>query len=108
MAQIPNPKENFKEYQQALFKALVSATAAANQIPTEDLGFYRSLDRQFAKNLDTCGSRLLQIANSLLDHCAKDTGVEAPSYDDVDDVTDRYRGVIEVVDGLLERAVCGF
>ncbi|KAI9496799.1 ribonuclease H-like domain-containing protein [Zychaea mexicana] len=107
MASIPDPKRQFKEFQQSFFKALVSATAASNAIPVNDVGYLRSLDRQFAKDLDTCGSRLLKTSNQLLQHCSADTGVEASTYEDVDDVNERYGGVVDVVDGLLEKAdVC--
>ncbi|KAG0182777.1 exosome nuclease subunit [Apophysomyces sp. BC1021] len=107
MADIPNPAEQFKEFQGSLFKALVSATTAATGLPSDDLGFYRSLDRDFAKDLDQVGSRLLRLSNQLLQHCAGDTGADASTYDDVDDVTDRYGGVIDVVDSLFEKAdVC--
>lgn len=102
---VPDPKSQFKEYQESLFKSLVAATNAANALPSDDLGFYRSLDRQFAKDLDTCGSRLLTVANTVVQHCSSDTGAEFTSVDDVDDATFRFNNVIDVVDGLLEKAV---
>lgn len=102
---VPDPKSQFKEYQESLFKSLVAATNAANALPSDDLGFYRSLDRQFAKDLDTCGSRLLTVANNVVQHCSGDTGAEFTSVDDVDDATFRFNNVIDVVDGLLEKAV---
>ncbi|CDS03624.1 hypothetical protein LRAMOSA01026 [Lichtheimia ramosa] len=101
---VPDPKSQFKEYQESLFKSLVAATNAANALPSDDLGFYRSLDRQFAKDLDTCGSRLLTVANNVVQHCSGDTGAEFTSVDDVDDATFRFNNVIDVVDGLLEKA----
>ncbi|KAI7883627.1 hypothetical protein K492DRAFT_205290 [Lichtheimia hyalospora FSU 10163] len=101
---VPDPKDQFKEYQESLFKSLVAATNAANALPSDDLGFYRSLDRQFAKDLDTCGSRLLTVANNVVQHCSGDTGTEFMTVDDVDDATFRFNNVIDVVDGLLEKA----
>ncbi|KAI7869011.1 ribonuclease H-like domain-containing protein [Spinellus fusiger] len=106
-AEIPDPALQFKEYQASLFKALVSATSASNSIPSKDLGFYRSLDREFAKDLDHVGSRLLTLSNALLQQCSNSTGINTPSYDDVDDVVDRYDSIIDVMDGLFEKAdVC--
>lgn len=102
---IPDPRQDYKGYQQSLFKALVSATAASNAISTEDIGFYRSLDRQFAKDLDICGSKVLQIANRIAKHAALDTGSQIQSFEDVDDVVDQFDNVVDVVDSLLERAV---
>ncbi|KAI9254611.1 ribonuclease H-like domain-containing protein [Phascolomyces articulosus] len=107
MTSIPDPKGQFKEYQQSLFNALVSATKASSAIPVKDVGFLRSLDRQFAKDLDTSGSRLLKATNQLLQQCSSDTGVQVSKYEDIDDVNERYGGVVDIIDSLLEKAdVC--
>ncbi|KAI8384297.1 ribonuclease H-like domain-containing protein [Radiomyces spectabilis] len=103
-ADIPDPATNFKAYQASLFKALVSATSAANALPPNDLGFYRSLDRDFAKNLDSAGSRVLDLSNRLLQQASNDTGIVASKYEDIDDVVDRYGSAVDVMDSLLEKA----
>ncbi|ORZ19396.1 ribonuclease H-like domain-containing protein [Absidia repens] len=105
---IPDPLTDFKGYQASLFKALTSATNASNAIPVEDLGFLRTLDRTFAKDLDLSSDALLKVANNLTGHCAKDIGLESTQKtNDIDDVNDRFSGVIDVIDGLFERAdVC--
>ncbi|KAI9359381.1 ribonuclease H-like domain-containing protein [Pilaira anomala] len=100
----PNPVKDFKGFQNSLFKALVAATAAANSIPVEEVGFYRSLDRDFAKDLDHAGSSALAIGNSLLQQCASDTGLEVKSFEDIDEVIQRYGVATDVCDGLLEKA----
>ncbi|OAD69496.1 hypothetical protein PHYBLDRAFT_96888, partial [Phycomyces blakesleeanus NRRL 1555(-)] len=89
--------------QASLFKALVSAASASNALPIEDMGFYRTLDKEFSKGIDHVGSRLLSISNNLLQKCSDDTGISAKDYEDVDDVVDNFNGVVDVVDGLLER-----
>ncbi|KAI8979910.1 ribonuclease H-like domain-containing protein [Pilobolus umbonatus] len=99
-----DPAADFKGYQNALFKSLVSATAAINSIPVDEIGFYRSLDRQFAKVLDQTASICLSTANNLLHRCADDVGIEHKQFDDVDDVTQRYKSVTEVCDGLVDKA----
>ncbi|KAI8369915.1 ribonuclease H-like domain-containing protein [Choanephora cucurbitarum] len=101
---IPDPVKDFKSFQTSLFKSLVSATAAANSISVEEIGFYRSLDRQFAKDLDLAGSSTLSLGNSLLQHGAADCGIFVKSFDDIDDVSERYGSVIDVCDSLLEKA----
>ncbi|KAI8097670.1 ribonuclease H-like domain-containing protein [Halteromyces radiatus] len=105
---IPDPITDFQNYQASLFKAITSATNAANCIPVEDLGFFRSLDRHFARDLDQSGEALLNLGNKLTAHCAKDLGVGTDQkMDDIDDVNDRFSSVIDVIDGLFERAdVC--
>ncbi|KAI8085942.1 ribonuclease H-like domain-containing protein [Gilbertella persicaria] len=102
--EIPDPLKDFKDFQSSLFKSLVSATAAANSISVEEVGFYRSLDRQFAKDLDHAGSSSLSMGNALLQHSAADCGATAKSFEDVDDVLDRYGSVVDVCDSLLEKA----
>ncbi|KAI8637058.1 ribonuclease H-like domain-containing protein [Parasitella parasitica] len=101
---IPDPIKDFAGYQGSLFKSLLAATAAANSIPTEEWGFFRSLDRQFAKDLDQAGASSLSIGNALLHHCATDCGLVVKSFGDVDDVVERYGAAIDVCDGLLEKA----
>jgi hypothetical protein len=103
---IPDPSVDFKAYQTSLFKSLVSATAAVNSIPVSDVGYFRTLDRSFAKELDQATSNTLSLANSLLQHCALDAGIESQTdFEDVDDVVRGYGDVIDVCDNLLEKAV---
>lgn len=101
----PDPVKDFKGFQASLFKSLVAATAAANSIPIEEVGFYRSLDRDFAKDLDHAGSSSLAIGNALLQQCATDSGLEVMNFEDIDDVVQRYGTATDVCDGLLEKAV---
>lgn len=102
---IPDPIKDFKSFQSSLFKSLVAATAAANSIPVEEVGFFRSLDRQFAKDLDHAGSSSLSIGNSLLQLCADDCGLNVRPFEDIDDVVGSYGKATDVCDGLLEKAV---
>lgn len=103
--EIPDPVVDFKGFQSSLFKSLVAATAAANSIPVEEVGFYRSLDRTFAKDLDQAGSSALNIGNTLLQQCAIDSGLEVKKFEDIDDVVQRYGVTTDVCDSLLEKAV---
>jgi exosome complex exonuclease RRP6 len=103
--EIPDAIKDFKGFRTSLFASLKSATVAANSIPVEEVGFYRSLDRDFAKDLDHAGSSALTIGNALLQQCAVDSGLEVNSFEDVDDVLQRYGAANDVCDGLLEKAV---
>ncbi|KAI7906905.1 ribonuclease H-like domain-containing protein [Cokeromyces recurvatus] len=102
--EIPDPVQDFKAFQSSLFKSLVSATAAVNSIPVEEVGFFRSLDRGFAKDLEQAGSNSLSIGNALLQQCAIDCGLLVKSFEDTDDVVERYGSVTDVCDSLLEKA----
>ncbi|CAO3653430.1 unnamed protein product [Mucor hiemalis] len=101
---VPDPISNFQGFQTSLFKSLVAATAAANSIPVEEVGFFRSLDRTFAKDLDHAGSSALSMGNALLQHCAINSGLEVKDFDNVDNVVQRYGAATDVCDGLLEKA----
>jgi hypothetical protein len=101
----PHPLRDFKEYQNALFTALTGATRAANAIPIADLGYFRSLDRGFAKTLDSCSEKVLNLSNNMLKYASVDDSEAAPRFYDIDDVMDRYGIAIDVVDNLLEKAV---
>ncbi|KAG1138973.1 hypothetical protein G6F37_012357 [Rhizopus arrhizus] len=103
--EIPDPLVDFKGYQTSLFKSLVSATAAVNSIPVGDVGYFRSLDRSFAKELDQATASTLYLGNSLLEQCTLNAGIEAStSFEDVDDVVRGYGSVIDVCDSLLDKA----
>lgn len=104
-SEIPDPVTDFKGFQSSLFKSLVAATSAANAIKVEEVGFYRSLDRDFAKDLDQAGLSALATGNELMEHCATDGGIFTKTFDDKDDVIDRYGSVTDICDSLLEKAV---
>ena len=108
--------------------ALDELTTAVNGLPTSksDINFHRTMDRQFAKDLDDASSRVLQMTERLLSMVdsgqreAKGKGKDkadlrgAPKaaekprrkLEEEEDVIDGYkRGVLSVVDGLLEDSV---
>ena len=78
--------------------------------PKSDLSFHRTLDRKFAKNQDEAGDRILKLADRLLgtvhSGSAAAKGKARRKLEDDDDVVDGYRrGVLDVVNCLLEDAV---
>ncbi|ORX34217.1 ribonuclease H-like domain-containing protein [Kockovaella imperatae] len=85
------------------------ATTHANALPPKsDLSFHRTLHRKFAKDQDEASSRILKLADSLLAKVQTDIsskGKARRKIEDEEDVVDGYRrGVMDVVNGLLEDA----
>ena len=95
---------NFKTFQDTVSSALVSVTRTATGISAEDLGFQRSLDPTFADTLDKQNARLLVLAEHLLANAASGSEVVGPKLHDADAVESSWRGVVDVVDSLLEKA----
>jgi exosome complex exonuclease RRP6 len=125
---VPSPTQSFDEYLPVITAALDELTTAANGLPTSksDINFNRTMDRKFAKDLDDASSRVLQMTERLLsmvdvgqremkgkgkdkvDFKAAPKAAEKPrrKLEEEEDVIDGYkRGVLSVVDGLLEDSV---
>ncbi|KAI9850992.1 MAG: exosome nuclease subunit [Thelocarpon superellum] len=93
--------------QDRITAALVASTKGAAQLAAEDLPFQRSLDPTFGQALDRQTSRLLNIAQGLIRTAVTGSDITIPQLHDVDDVDNHWRGVVDVVDTLLEQAdVC--
>ena len=98
--------EDFKSWQERLQAALISATRTTNRIANEDLSFQRTIDPSVADQLDKSTSRLLGLSNQLLASATSlKPGAKKPRpLEDVDDVDIQWRGVVDVLDSLLEKA----
>lgn len=125
----PSPADfdRFLPHITSLFDKLT--THAASLPPKSDLAFHRTLDRSFARGLDSTSERVLALTEKLLSVLevdvagkGKDKGKEKERGTvasgsgargkgrrkllEEEDVVDGFRrGVVEVVDGLLEDAV---
>lgn len=95
---------DFKALQDTIQQSLVATTRSATQISSEDLGFHRSLDPSLATSLDKQNARLLALAERLLGNAASNTEIVRPRLPDVDAVDGNWRGIVDVVDSLLEKA----
>ncbi|TEY78795.1 hypothetical protein BOTCAL_0045g00110 [Botryotinia calthae] len=95
--------QDFKSLQDEVQAALVSTVKTAGYIASEDLGFHRSLNPEVGSALDEQNARLLALANQLLKSAASVSGIQVPILEDVDDVDNNWRGVVDVVDSLLEK-----
>lgn len=95
---------DFKALQDSISASLVSTTRTAGQIASEDVSFHRSLDPSLGTVLDRQNARLLALAERLLSNAASNTEVVCPPLPDADAVDGNWRGIVDVVDSLLEKA----
>ena len=95
---------DLKALQERIQKALVSTVKYTNRITTEDLGFHRTVNPDVAEKLDETTARVLDISTRLLRSAAKACNVKAPKLEDVEDIDISWRGVVDVVDTVLEKA----
>ena len=100
------PGAPFAEFQDEAYKAVMSMTKSAARIAAEDIPFHRSTDIDFAATLDTCNDQILGMINQLLRTATAGSDVTAPRLKDVDDIDSKWKDIIDVVDYMLEIAVC--
>ncbi|KAH9829634.1 uncharacterized protein C8Q71DRAFT_717962 [Rhodofomes roseus] len=105
----PTPA-SFNDYNTALQTAALKATKHAAQLPA-DIPFHRSVDRAFAKDIDTASARVLALANRLLALAATTDSSAAAKrkgkarLESEEDVVDNFHAVVvDSMDQLLERA----
>jgi len=96
--------QDFKSLQDQIQAALIATTRTSGQISSEDLGFQRSLNPEVATALDEQSARLLALSSSLLKSATSLADLRAPVLEDVEDVENNWRSVVDVVDSLLEKA----
>lgn len=128
---MPSPTDAFQDYLPIITSALDRLTTSANALPgsRSDINFHRTMDRGFANALDDASERVLRMAEKLLSMveldqeemkgkgkakesvksakpAAKAASKVRRKLEEEEDVVDGYkRGVLSVVDGLLEDAV---
>jgi exosome complex exonuclease RRP6 len=97
----------FDAYNGRLQASALKATKAAAGFP-EDITFHRSIDRDLAKQLDSCSAKVLELTNSLLvlaSSASSSKGKGKTKLEDPDDLTDLFESVVvETMDRLLEGA----
>src|SRR4051812_6586835 len=99
-----DPTQDFKSLQDQIQQALIATTKTSGQIASEDLGFHRSLDPGVGTALDEQSARLLALSTALLKSASSLSELTTPVLEDVDDVENNWRNVVDVVDSLLEKA----
>jgi exosome complex exonuclease RRP6 len=96
--------DSFKTLQDSISSALVSTTRAATRLSSADIPFQRSLDPAVGTTLDQQNARLLHLAQRLLETAAASSDAVGPKLPDVDAIDGNWKGIIDVVDSLLEKA----
>lgn len=96
--------QDFKSLQDQITSALLATTRATGAVASEDLGFHRSFNSEVGTAIDEQSQRLLSLAGALLKSAASIAELRAPVLEDADDVENNWRGVVDVVDALLEKS----
>jgi exosome complex exonuclease RRP6 len=96
--------DSFKTLQDEISKALVSTTRSASHIGAADIAFQRSLNPEVGAQLDAQNARLLHLAQRLLENAAASSDAVGPKLPDVEAIDANWRGVVDVIDSLLEKA----
>ena len=96
--------QDFMSLQDEIQAALIAATRTGSQISSEDLAFHRSLNPEVGTLLDEQTTRLLTLSSSLLKSAASLAELKAPVLTETDDVDNQWRGIVDVLDSLLEKA----
>jgi exosome complex exonuclease RRP6 len=96
--------DSFKTLQDEISKALVATTRSASHIGAADIAFQRSLNPEVGAQLDAQNARLLHLAQRLLGTAAASSDAVGPKLPDVEALDANWRGVVDVIDSLLEKA----
>ncbi|KAK1143068.1 exosome nuclease subunit [Aspergillus melleus] len=95
---------DFPPFQARLTSSLVQMTRTVGQLSAEDLTFHRSSSSELTESLDEQSDRILSLTSSILKAATAGTDLAAPSLQDEDSIEDNWRGVVDVIDALLEKA----
>ncbi|KAL4892121.1 ribonuclease H-like domain-containing protein [Aspergillus ambiguus] len=95
---------DFPPFQQQLSSSLVQVTRTVGQLSAEDLNFHRSSSAEVSGSLDEQSGRILSLTSSILKAATAGTDLSTPTLEDEDSVEDNWRGVVDVIDALLEKA----
>jgi exosome complex exonuclease RRP6 len=95
---------DFAPFQEQVTAALLKAIRTTAQISSEDLSFQRSFDSNISESLDLQSSRLLVLINSILKVATSGSDLKPPDLQNEDDLEEKWRAVVDVIDELLEKA----
>jgi exosome complex exonuclease RRP6 len=96
--------DSFKTLQEGISQALVATTRSATRLSAADIPFQRTLDPELGTQLDEQNARLLSLAQRLLANAAASSDAVGPKLPDVDAIDNNWKGIVDVVDSLLEKA----
>ncbi|KAL4873374.1 hypothetical protein BDV12DRAFT_182217 [Aspergillus spectabilis] len=95
---------DFTPFQNRLTSAIVPVMRNIGQVPVGDLSFHRSSNAEISEALDEQSGRLLSLTSSILKAATAGTDIPAPALSDEDSLEYNWRGIVDVIDGLLEKA----
>lgn len=94
----------FKSFQDKLRASLVATSTAVNTISNEDLTFHRTISTDITESVDEQSKRLLSLTSTLLKAATAGTELQTPPLADENSIESNWRGVVDVIDSLLEKA----
>ena len=94
----------FKSMKDEISSALVDVTRATGKVAAEDLAFHRSINPSVAPQLAKQNARLLHLVRNLTKNAIAGTEIPAPQLSDVDAIEEKWQGLVDVFDSLLEKA----
>lgn len=101
-----DPEGDFTTFQDAIFTSIMTSVQTSGRIAAEDVSFHRSSNPDFNAALDGTSARILTLVNRLLKSASRGSDITGPKMQDTDDVDTKWGDVVEIVDFLLEKAVC--
>ncbi|KAJ4293007.1 exosome nuclease subunit [Collariella sp. IMI 366227] len=96
--------QDLKPLRDAVQSALVTVTRSVNSLANEDLQFQRTVHPSVAMRLDKNTDHMFKLASGVLKSAAGLTAQREVRLDDADDVEIQWKGVVDVIDSLLEKA----
>ncbi|KAL3430138.1 ribonuclease H-like domain-containing protein [Aspergillus tetrazonus] len=99
-----DPSTGFAPFQERVQTSLMDVTRTVGALAVNDLNFHRTSSANVSEGLDEESGRLLSLTSSLLKAATAGTDISAPVLSDEDSIEDNWRGIVDVIDALLERA----
>ncbi|KAJ5103696.1 hypothetical protein N7532_004225 [Penicillium argentinense] len=93
----------FPQFQEKLSSNLVQVTRTVGQLAAEDLNFQRTSGADFADSLDEQSDRILTLVSAVLKAATAGSDLANPALPNEDSLEDNWRGVVDVIDSLLEK-----
>lgn len=94
----------FSPFQEKLSSNLVQVTRTVGQLSSEDLNFHRTSSADFTESLDEQSERILALTSAVLKAATAGSDVANPNLRNEEALEDNWRGVVDVIDSLLEKA----
>ncbi|OQE28794.1 hypothetical protein PENSTE_c003G05010 [Penicillium steckii] len=94
----------YTPFQEKLSSNLVQVIKVANQLGSQDLNFHRTSSADFTESLDDESDRILALASSVIKAATTGSDIKNPDLRNEEALEDNWRGVVDVIDSLLEKA----